>query len=145
MGCILGVDLGTRRIGLAVGDADSRLVSPLDVIPAGQDLDTDAAAILKAAADYDLTAVVIGLPLNMDDTEGPQAKLSHRLAESMRHALDARGMIRVAIHLHDERLTSHAADLKLVDLKLTRKKKKARQDALAAMVIVESFLAARKD
>ncbi len=147
MSSILGVDLGTRRIGLAVADEEGTFVSPLAVIPAGRDLEASAGAILDAASDYDLAAIVIGLPLNMDDTEGPQARLSHALAEALRVQINRRptaGAAGITIHLHDERLSSHAADAKLIDLNLTRKKKKARQDALAAMVIVQSFLADRE-
>ena len=129
----LGVDLGTRRIGLALSEPGG-IVSPLAELPAGASADENARAILAVAREYAAEAIVIGLPLNMDGTEGPQAKLSRTLAEAIGR-LDP-----LPVHLHDERLTSHAADRRLIDRDLTRKKKKARQDAVAAQILLESFL-----
>jgi len=131
----LGVDVGTKRIGLALSEPGG-IVSPLAVLPAGTGTDDNARAILAAAREYSAEAIVIGLPLNMDGTEGPQAKLSRTLAE----AISRIGPL--PVHLHDERLTSHAADRRLIDRDLTRKKKKARQDAVAAQILLESFLQA---
>ncbi len=140
----LGVDLGTRRIGLAVGDSEGGIVSPLDVLDAGPTPEANAGAILKAAEEYGADAIVVGLPLNMDGTEGPQAKLSKKLAAAIRRITAApspRGrVVAPRVFLHDERLTSFAADRQLVEHGLTRKKKKARQDALAAAILLQSFL-----
>lgn len=130
----LGVDLGTKRIGLAVGESGGGVVSPLKIIEAHPQPDRNAEAILQAADAYGADAIVIGLPLNMDGTEGPQAKLSRRLAEAIARSSP------LAVHLHDERLTSHAADHKLLERDLTRKQKKARHDAVAAAILLESFL-----
>lgn len=141
-GRFLGVDFGSKRIGLALS-APGGIVSPLRVLPASPDVATNAQAILAAAADYDVTGIVIGLPLNMDGTEGPQAKLSKTLAGELEQLIASRGGV-IRIHLHDERLTSHAADRRLLDRDLTRKKKKARQDAIAAQILLQSFLAEEK-
>lgn len=135
----LGVDLGTKRIGLAVGDTEGGIVSPLDVLDAQPTPRANARAILDAAEEYGVDGIVIGLPLNMDGTAGPQAKLSEELAAALR-----RLAAHLQIHLHDERLTSFAADQQLIERDLTRKKKKARQDALAAAVLLQSFLDARR-
>lgn len=140
----LGVDLGTRRIGLAISEPNTGVVSPLSVINTRDSLDDNASAILQVAEEYDAGGIVIGLPLNMDGTEGPQARLSKQLAEAIRKACQVRAETSaMAVHLHDERLTSHAADRRLLDHDLTRKKKKARQDAVAAQVLLESFLSSR--
>jgi putative Holliday junction resolvase len=139
----LGIDLGTKRIGLAVGEADG-VVSPVRTIAASGDVTRDATAIVQAAAEYDATGIVIGLPLNMDDTEGPQAKLARRVAEAVRKVAalsQPDSMPDYEIHLHDERLTSHAADGLLTGRELTHKQKKARHDAMAAQVLLASFLA----
>ena len=130
----LGVDFGTKRIGLALADASVQVVSPLRVIEAGGDLNANAVAIVKVAEEYGAEEIVIGWPLNMDGSEGPQAKLSTRLVEAIRR------VSQLPVHLHDERLTSHAADRRLIDRELTRKKKKARHDAVAAQILLESFL-----
>jgi len=150
----LGVDLGAKRIGLALGEPGTGVTSPLAVIEARAAVGDNARAILEVVEDYDVEGIVIGLPLNMDGTEGPQAKLSRALAQAIRRLLKsiqgkgggAAGtwevLVRrsIKVYLHDERLTSHAADRRLVDRNLTRKKRKARQDAVAAQILLESFL-----
>ncbi len=132
----LAIDLGTRRIGLALGDADTGVVSPLRMLTAAGSAEADARAILAVAAEYGADALVLGLPLNMDGSEGPQAKLSKGLAAALT-SLGGR-----PVHLHDERLTSDAADHRLLSRELTRRQKKARQDGVAAAILLESFLAA---
>jgi putative Holliday junction resolvase len=131
----LGVDYGTKRIGLALAESGGGVVSPLKTIEAKGQVAENARAILEVADEYAADAIVIGLPLNMDGTEGPQAKLSKSLAEAIRK------LSSLPVHLYDERLTSHAADQKLLDRDLTRKQKKARHDAVAAQILLESFLA----
>lgn len=130
----LGVDLGGKRTGLAIGDSESRIASPMDVIENRTPIEATAAPILETAEEYGADAVVLGLPLNMGGTEGPQAKLSHRLAAAIRAAAPS-----MQVLLHDERLTSFEADRHMIELELTRKKKKARQDAIAAVVLLRSF------
>ncbi|GMU21124.1 MAG: putative pre-16S rRNA nuclease [Phycisphaerae bacterium] len=142
-GRFLGVDLGTKRIGLALAASDTGVVSPLRVLEAHSDVQANARSILAVADEYDVTGIVVGLPLNMDGTEGPQAKLSRKLADQLQQmtaTANPTGERALDIHLHDERLTSHAADGRLIERDLTRKKKKARQDAVAAQVLLESFL-----
>jgi len=138
----IGVDLGTKRIGLALSEQDAGIVSPLKVIEAHADIEVNAQAILEVTHDYDATGIVIGLPLNMDGTEGPQAKQSKSLAQMIRKCVGPDAPIQV--FLHDERLTSHAADQRLIERELTRKKKKARQDAVAAQILLQSFLECQK-
>lgn len=136
---LLAVDFGTRRIGLAIGEAGGGVVSPLKMLDARPELTQNARAILKVADEYAADAIVLGLPLNMDGTEGPQAKLSKSLVAAMGK------LSNLPVHLHDERLTSHAADLKLLDRDLTRKQKKARHDSVAAQILLESFLECSKN
>lgn len=130
----LGVDLGTKRIGLALADPDTGVASPVCIIQARTGVQQNAHAIMEVADEYGAKSIVIGMPFNMDGTEGPQAKLSKALAAVIAKYEG------ITVHLHDERLTSHAADARLLDRDLTRKKKKARQDAVAAQILLESFL-----
>lgn len=153
----LGVDPGTKRIGLAVGDAGGGVVSPVRVIEAGSAVEANARAIVEVAVEYGADGIVIGLPLNMDGTRGPQAKRSEALAERIRELVrpDAGGAEdgcspvgeapagRFEVYLHDERLTSHAADQRLTARNLTRGGKRSRQDAIAAQILLESFLESR--
>ena len=135
----MAVDFGTRRMGLAISDPEGRIVSPLKVIEAGRSMNQSARMILAEAAEYNIGGIVIGLPLNMDGSEGPQARLSKTLADELRRTTT------LEVHLYDERLTSHAADHLLSQRELTHKKKKARHDAVAAQVLLQSFLSTQDD
>ncbi len=119
------------------------MVSPLRMVEAGGSVEETARAIVDVAEEYGAGGIVIGLPLNMDGTEGPQARKSRVLAEAV-------GKQRVAgasfeIHLHDERLSSHAADGRLAERELTRDQKRARQDSVAAQIMLESFIAMKRE
>ncbi|MFH1108246.1 MAG: Holliday junction resolvase RuvX [Planctomycetota bacterium] len=133
----LGIDHGTRRIGLAVSDPDATLASPLATIAASGRLSDQVAAVLSCAKEYDIGAFVVGLPLNMDDTEGDQAKTVRRFGAELGRASGK------PVHYWDERLSSHAAEELLRPAELTRKKRKARLDRVAAQVILQGFLDAR--
>ncbi len=134
----LGVDLGGRRTGLAVGDDATGVVTPLRVIecPAGPAL---LEAIVAAVADHEPDAVVIGLPLNMDGTEGPQAKLAREVGKRIAHRA-AR-----PVHFQDERLSSFAAEELLSGSGRTHGQKKRIRDALAAAAILREYLEAKSD
>ncbi|HVZ94971.1 MAG TPA: Holliday junction resolvase RuvX [Phycisphaerales bacterium] len=135
----LAIDPGDQRTGLAVGDDETGIVSPLRVIeiPAAQ----EARLLAEVAREVDAhkpDAIVLGLPLNMDGTEGPAAKRARVRAEALRAKLN------LPVHFQDERLTSSEADWRLAGSGLTRGQKKSRRDALAAAAILEDFLADRR-
>lgn len=130
----LGIDYGTRRIGLAVSDAGGVLASPLTTIDIRGSIADQACAVVAAAEPYDVGAFVIGLPVNMDDTEGPQARLTRTFGDEIMRASG------LPVHYADERLTSRAADELMRPAELTRKKKKARRDRIAAQLILQAFL-----
>lgn len=140
----LCIDLGDKRTGLAVGDAITRICSPLDVLEVPiTDRNGDAliSAIISAVNDqfspYARAELVFGLPLNMtDSSEGPRAKLVRDFAAR----LAARLQPPRVIHFHDERLSSVDADWQMAQSGLTHKQKKARRDALAAAGILRDFL-----
>jgi putative Holliday junction resolvase len=127
----LAIDYGTKRTGLAVCDAGETIVSPLAVVQGGKDL---VEKIKRTAVSEGVGAIVLGLPLNMDDTEGPQAKLVRAFAKELG------GQVPLPIHLQDERLSSFAAEQKLQEIGLSRGKKRERLDALAAAEILQTFL-----
>lgn len=133
----LGIDYGARRVGLAVGDSDGSIAAPVALVQSSGDIDDLCSRIRSFADDYDVDAFVVGLPLNMDDSEGPQAKLCRRFGQALQQ-LTGR-----TVHYFDERLTSLSADDHLVDAQLTRGKKKARRDAVAAQLMLQSFLDAQ--
>ena len=129
----LGIDHGTRRIGIAVGAQEDAIASPVAVIAAEPARDA-VAEIARQAAAYEVAGIVVGLPLNMDDTEGPQAKLARGLARELAQTVG------LEVRLWDERLSSFAAD-QLLAGQYTRKKRKARHDAVAAANMLGDFLA----
>ncbi|NLF32978.1 MAG: Holliday junction resolvase RuvX [Planctomycetes bacterium] len=129
----LGIDHGSRRIGVAVSDAGGSIASPLEGVPA-EPASRAFERIAALAAEYGAAGAVVGWPLNTDDTEGPQGALARRFAIDLAEATG------LDVRLWDERFTSAAADAKLAGL-YTRRQKKARQDAVAAAMILGDFLA----
>lgn len=137
----LAIDLGTRRVGLAMSDEGGRFATPLEVL---QVIGTEAAIepIAKIVRDEGVTRVVVGLPLNMDDSVGPQA----RAAVAWGTKLAA--VANVPVVYVDERLSSFVAEQSLNDRKrggekMTRGKKKQQLDAIAAADFLQAFLDGR--
>jgi len=130
----LAIDHGSKRIGLAVGDTETRLPAPVVGVPGTGTAESDARAVMAAARDFDADAFVLGLPLNMDGTEGPQAKLVREFGDVLARQSG------LPVHYVDERLSSETARGKLIGGDLTRKKRKARLDGIAAQAILQDFL-----
>jgi putative Holliday junction resolvase len=129
----LAVDHGQKRTGLAISDASETLVSPHAVIETSNHQEL-LRQILLVLEDEMIDAVVLGLPINMDGTEGPRAKQVRQFASVLkRHS-------RCPVVFHDERLSSFEAECLSGELNLTRKKKKKRFDAIAAAAILRSFI-----
>lgn len=126
----LAIDYGGKRTGLAICDQGETISSPLQALKTGKTLIDE---IIKVIAEQNVSAVVVGLPLNMDETEGPAVKRVRKFGDDLKAHLD------IPIHFQDERLSSFDAEQKLAG-QMTRKKKKARVDALAAAAILQSFL-----
>jgi putative Holliday junction resolvase len=131
----LCIDLGDKRTGLAVCDSDEIIASPLEVVEGVKDLIGHIAATIKQ---YDIEAVVLGLPLNMDGSETNRAAIVRRFAEKIADQIE------IQIFFQDERLSSFSATDKLSRTGLTHKKKKNRIDAIAAAEILKEFIAARR-
>lgn len=132
----LAVDLGAKRTGLAAGDDVTRLVQPVEVlqVPRGPAL---MDALAKAVDRHGPDAIVVGMPLNMDGSEGAAAK------DVRAFAADLAARTRLPVHLQDERLTSFEADARMAQSGRTHKQKKELRDALAAAAILEDWLDAR--
>lgn len=130
----LGIDYGSKRIGLAVGDDEGKIASPLHTVNVHPIDAENVKAVVAIGVEYGVDAFVMGLPLNMDDTEGKQAKVTRAFGDKL---AEQSGL---AVHYFDERLSSVAADELLFPAELTHKKKKAVQDAVAAQVILQGFL-----
>ena len=131
----LAVDYGLKRAGVALCDAHETIVSPLCQVP----VETSGpeklfAQLQQLIQEHQVEAVVVGLPLNMDNSEGEQAKLSRKFAQDLAQAVN------LPVHLQDERLSTAAADEKLATSGLSRKKQRQKRDMLAACDILEEFL-----
>ena len=127
----LAIDYGGKRTGLALCDRSEMLASPIAV------LDNPAMVIQKVLAiirDEQVETIVVGLPMNMDGTEGQAAKSVRAFAKELAQKTA------IPIIFHDERLSSFEAEEKLAAADFTRKKKKKRLDAVAAAGILQSFL-----
>lgn len=135
----MGIDHGRRRIGLAISDPGATLASPLTTLASSGDPDADARALVALADREGVEAFVIGLPYNMDGSEGPQASLCRQFAESLGAAAPGR-----PVTLWDERLSSFAADQALDQADVTKAQRKKHRDKIAAQKILQSFLDALK-
>ncbi len=135
MAGILALDVGDRRIGVAVSEW-SDIVSPLGVIPRGPD---ELEAVRRHVEDRDLGLVVVGLPISLNDTVGPQAKKVLRFVERLRAALP------VPVETYDERFTTHEAEALLLETGASRARRRQNIDAMAAAQILQGYLAARSE
>jgi putative Holliday junction resolvase len=131
----LAIDYGAKHTGLAICDPAETLASPLTVIEGQKDLLQKIKDVVQAE---NVEAIVLGLPLNMDDSAGAQAKLVFQFAEQLEK------VVNIPIHFQDERLSSFGAGEKLASADFTVKKKKKRLDAIAAAEILEAFLEQKK-
>jgi putative Holliday junction resolvase len=136
-GRILGVDPGTKTIGVAVSDELMLAAHGLPSIPAhpaARALD----AVKKLIRDYNVFEIAVGLPVNMDGTRGPSAEA----AEGFARRLDA--LVPGGTHMVDERLTTVQAERTLLEADLSRGKRRGLRDKLAAILILQSHLDARR-
>ena len=144
---LLGVDLGERRIGLAVADDDGSAARPLTTLRRGKELEADAGALRTVVDANSVGELVVGLPLEASGAEGPQAVLTRAWAEAMAARLD------LPLTLRDERLTSHLAETRLGPMKRgrsggppTKKQRdgyRSRVDREAAAIILQDELDTR--
>ena len=133
----LGIDYGQRRIGVAISDDGGRFAAALSQLDAAGDANADARRVAELARQHNAEAFVVGLPINMDDTEGPQARRTRRFADRL---AERSGL---PVHLQDERLSSFAADEVLSAAELTKAQRRRRRDKIAARMILQSFLDAQ--
>ena len=135
---ILGIDYGRRRLGLALSDEDGVLASPLPHLRRGHSIDRDLRDLASLASSHGVGAIVVGLPLHMDGSEGEMAEEATRFARALEQAVG------VPVELLDERLTSEEAERVLLEADLSRRKRKELRDGLAAVLILQCHLDRRR-
>jgi putative holliday junction resolvase len=132
-GTLAAIDLGTKTIGLAVSDRGLSFAHPRPVI-ARKKFSTDAQALLKALETDKAGAVVVGLPVNMDGSEGPRAQASRAFVRNMRPLTD------LPFAFWDERLSTVAAERTLIEMDYSRKRRADMIDSAAAAFILQGAL-----
>jgi len=135
---ILGLDLGSKTIGVAVSDGLGITAQGLEVIrrESGK---KDLERLGRIVEEYEVGEIVVGLPVNMDGTLGPQAERALAFAEKLGAALG------VKVYTYDERLSTVLAQKTLIEADVSRAKRKKVIDKLAAQVILQGYLDKRKN
>jgi putative Holliday junction resolvase len=132
-GALIGLDLGTKTIGVAVSDPDRRLAAGVTTI-ARKAFSSDAERLLALAAERQAVGIVLGLPINMDGSEGPRAQSTRAFARNLA------GRTPLPIALWDERLSTAAVERELIAADVSRAKRQAVIDQHAAVFILQGAL-----
>lgn len=134
----LGVDLGTRRVGLALSDSDGRVATALEVLERSGSEAQDHAGIAAVAAEREVEIVVVGLPLSLDGSMGPAARAARAEVGRLAAAVD------VPVETFDERLTTASAERHLRSGEVKGARRRQVVDMVAAAVLLQSWLDARR-
>lgn len=132
----LGLDIGEKRIGVAVSDPSGRVATPVTVLDAKR-LASDLAPLQRLVDDYEAQRIVVGLPLTMSGDEGPQAAEVRRYAEALSERLG------IPVAYHDERLSSSAAERSMREAGTRSRERRGSVDMVAAALVLQGYLDAR--
>ena len=132
-GALIGLDLGTKTIGVAVSDPDRKLATGVETVKR-KAFRADAARLLAIAAERKAVGFVLGLPINMDGSEGPRAQSTRAFARNFANLADQ------AIALWDERLSTAAVERELIGMDVSRAKRADVIDEHAAIFILQGAL-----
>ena len=132
-GALIGLDLGTKTIGVAVSDPDRRLAAGVTTV-ARKTFTTDARALLALAAERNAAGFVLGLPINMDGSEGPRAQSTRAFARNFAK------LTALPIGLWDERLSTAAVERELISMDVSRARRAEVIDEHAAIFILQGAL-----
>jgi putative holliday junction resolvase len=132
-GALIGLDLGTKTIGVAASDPDRRIAAPVETISRTR-FNRDAERILELAAERRAAGLVLGLPVNMDGSEGPRAQSTRAFARNLAQLTD------LPVALWDERLSTAAVERALIAADASRARRKSVIDQHAAAYILQGAL-----
>jgi putative holliday junction resolvase len=132
-GALIGLDLGSKTIGVAASDPDRRIAAPVETI-SRQRFNLDARRILDLAAERRAAGLVLGLPINMDGSEGPRAQATRAFARNLARLTE------LPIALWDERLSTAAVERALIAADASRAKRRSVIDQHAAAYILQGAL-----
>jgi len=134
---VLGIDVGTHRIGVAISDPEGTIAYSLEVIPRSGWRPV-VARLRALAAQYGATRVVVGLPVRLDGTEGDAAREARAFAGRLRDAL------RLPVAMQDERLSTAEAERTMLAQGARRRTRRTRRDAVAAALFLQTYLDRRR-
>lgn len=134
---ILAVDPGSRRVGLALSDPTATIAQALATVPA-EPAESLPSRIAEIAARHDVERLIVGLPLRLDGTHGPEAKLATRLAAAIRRESG------LPVELVDERMTTAAAERALISGGVKREQRRQGVDRVAATMLLQGHLDHRR-
>ena len=134
----LGIDLGSKRIGVALSDSAGSVATPYEVVPRSGDRQRDHRHIADLAAEAGAVCLVVGLPLSLDGSDGPAATAARAEAEELAAATG------LPVELWDERLTTVTADRDLQALDLRAPARRRVVDKVAAAVLLQAWLDHRR-
>jgi len=137
MARIIGLDIGERRIGVAISDETQTIASVLDTIKAGDNA-SELSAIKELLSNYDVAEIVIGLPLMLNGSVGTAAQKVLSFADRLRQGLS------VEVNTFDERFTTKQAHDLLLQADMSRKKRKGKVDRIAAQIMLQAYLDTKK-
>ena len=130
----LGLDLGSRTLGVAISDKTGFIASSLKVIRHNEEYDRLLDEVKKLVEELEIDAIVLGFPKNMNNTIGPKGELSLEFKEKLEKILS------IPIYLQDERLSTKSALDTLIQGDVSRKNRKKVVDSLAATIILQTYL-----
>ena len=130
----LGLDLGSRTLGIAVSDATGLIASTYKTIRHNEEYDRLLDEVKQLVDELKIGAIVLGFPKNMNNTIGPKGELSYQFKDMLEKS------IKIPVHLIDERLTTKQATDILISNDTSRKKRKKVIDSMAATIILQSYL-----
>lgn len=133
----MGLDYGTKRIGVAISDELGITAQGITVIKRS-DLDKDIYRIKELVSDYEVNEIVIGVPKKMDGSMGPMAKEVENFISKIKEEID------ISVQMQDERLSSKAVERTLLEGDVTRKKRKQVMDKMAAAYMLQGYLDSTK-
>ena len=139
----LGLDLGSKRIGVAVSDSDGRIATPIEVVHRTGDRQGEHSALADLAEEWEVEVVVVGIPYSLDGSTGPMAQAMAAEAVELERVLGARS--RVPVETYDERLTTVTAERTLREQDLRAPERRKVVDMVAAAVMLQAWLDARRE
>ncbi|HKH95886.1 MAG TPA: Holliday junction resolvase RuvX [Beijerinckiaceae bacterium] len=130
---LLGIDLGTKTIGLALSDVERRIATPLETLKRTK-FTPDADTIRRVVDRFGVGGLVVGLPLNMDGTEGPRSQATRAFVRNLKP------LVQIPVAFWDERLSTMAVTRTLIDADASRARRGALVDKMAAAYILQGAL-----